>query len=74
METLEERNEIIALYEKYGDLLAQSQKQALHLHLIEDLSYSEIGEELAMTRSGAYDAVKKAKLKLKDISKKINNN
>ncbi|TPR54749.1 sigma factor-like helix-turn-helix DNA-binding protein [Metamycoplasma neophronis] len=72
MESLEERNLIIKLYEKYGDLLAQSQKQALYLHLFEDLSYAEIGVELAMTRSGAFDAVKKAKAKLLTIDQKIN--
>ncbi|MBN4089612.1 hypothetical protein [Mycoplasma enhydrae] len=68
---IDERNKIIELYEKYGNLLAQSQKQALYLHLIEDLSFAEIGVELAMTRSGAYDAVKKAKLKLIEFAKKI---
>ncbi|WP_027122449.1 hypothetical protein AB5V95_02625 [Metamycoplasma spumans] len=71
MESLEERNQLIQLYEKYNEFLAQSQKQALYLHLFEDLSYSEIGMELAMTRSGAFDAVKKAKLKLLSINKKI---
>ncbi|WP_045433308.1 sigma factor-like helix-turn-helix DNA-binding protein [Metamycoplasma canadense] len=72
METIEEREKIIELYERYGNLLAQSQKQALHLHLIEDLSYAEIANELAMTRPGAYDAVKKAKQKLILLDKKIN--
>ncbi|AZZ65272.1 hypothetical protein DMC14_000430 [Metamycoplasma phocicerebrale] len=72
MENIEERNKIIDLFDKYGELLAQSQKQALYLHLIEDLSFSEIGVELAMTRAGAYDAVKKAKQKLLLFDKKIN--
>ncbi|CRH47024.1 hypothetical protein [Mycoplasmopsis arginini] len=72
MEDIEEREKIIELYEKYGQLLAQSQKQALHLHLIEDLSFAEIGSELAMSRAGAFDAVKKAKQKLILLDKKLN--
>ncbi|MBN0919480.1 hypothetical protein [[Mycoplasma] gypis] len=71
-ELLQERELIINLFEKYQDLLPRSQKQALYLHLFEDLSFSEIGSELAMTRSGAFDAVKKGKLKLQNIAKKIN--
>ncbi|WP_330463335.1 hypothetical protein [Metamycoplasma gateae] len=72
MADISEREEMIELYEKYGSLLAQSQKQALHLYLIEDLSFSEISQELAMTRPGAYDAVKKGKQKLISLNKKLN--
>ncbi|AXE61028.1 hypothetical protein DA803_02955 [[Mycoplasma] phocae] len=71
MENISERTTIIELYEKYQDLLTQAHKQALYLYYFEDLSYSEIAKELAMTRSGAFDAVKKAKEKLLDIDKKI---
>ncbi|RMA78543.1 hypothetical protein JN00_0373 [Metamycoplasma subdolum] len=74
MESFEERKKYIELYEKYKDLLAQSQKQALYLQLFEDLSISEISEELAMTRSGVFDALKKGKKKLLDIENKINKN
>ncbi|BDX52937.1 sigma factor-like helix-turn-helix DNA-binding protein [Metamycoplasma equirhinis] len=72
METINERTKIIELFEKYKDLLAQSQRQAMYLHYFEDLSFSEIANELAMTRSGAFDAVKKAKAKLIEINNKIN--
>ncbi|QJG66872.1 sigma factor-like helix-turn-helix DNA-binding protein [Mycoplasma phocoenae] len=68
---LEEMEFISQLYEKYKDLLPQSQKQALYLRLYEDLSFSEIGTELAMTRSGAFDAVKKGKKKLIEIHQKV---
>lgn len=71
METIEERDYYVKLFEKYGDLLPQSQKQALQLLLYEDLSYGELAQELAMSRPGAYDAVKKAKLHLKQIDEKL---
>ncbi|WP_412031670.1 sigma factor-like helix-turn-helix DNA-binding protein [Metamycoplasma buccale] len=72
MDDLQSRNKYAELYEKYKDLLAQSQKQALYLYFFEDLSLSEIAIELAMTRSGVYDAIKKGKAKLLSIDKKIN--
>lgn len=72
MEDIEKRLQTINLFEKYGNLLSQSQKQALQLHLIEDLSYSEMSEIMAMTRAGAYDAVKKGISKLIEIDKKMN--
>ncbi|ACF07016.1 putative UPF0122 protein MCAP_0480 [Metamycoplasma arthritidis] len=71
MESIEERSKFIELYEKFGALLAQSQKQALYLHLFEDLSLAEISQELAMTRSGVYDAIKKGKVKLLLISMEL---
>ncbi|MBN0970498.1 sigma factor-like helix-turn-helix DNA-binding protein [Mycoplasma phocoeninasale] len=71
MENISERTKVVELFEKYKDLLTNSQKQALYLHYFEDLSFSEIAQELAMTRSGAYDAVNKAKQKLFSIDSKI---
>ncbi|MGX9340627.1 sigma factor-like helix-turn-helix DNA-binding protein [Mycoplasma sp. 128] len=71
---LEEREYLVELFEKYQQLLPTSQRQALYLHLIEDLSFSEMSEELAMTRSGAFDAVKKGKKKLLEIAKKLEQN
>ncbi|MGX9339177.1 sigma factor-like helix-turn-helix DNA-binding protein [Mycoplasma sp. 332] len=71
MEDIEEREKIIKLFDKYGQLLPQSQKQALYLHLIEDLSFAEIADELAMSRPGAFDAVKKARQKLILLDKKL---
>ncbi|ENY69383.1 Hypothetical protein MAU_0950 [Metamycoplasma auris 15026] len=72
MQDLEERDNLIKLFEKYGQLLAQSQKQVLYLYLFEDLSFQEIANELAMSRAAAYDALKKGKQKLLLFDKKIN--
>ncbi|VEU78095.1 sigma factor-like helix-turn-helix DNA-binding protein [Mycoplasmopsis columbinasalis] len=66
--------ELIALYEKYGSLLTQTQKQAFHLRFFEDLSYQEIANVLVTTRSAAYDSVKKAIDKLEKINNKLKNN
>jgi len=50
---------------------AQSQFQILHLYLNEDLSIGEISKLLAMTRSAVFDAFKKGKKKLIEISQKL---
>lgn len=69
--TLEEREEWVVLYETYGGLLTQTQKQALHLSLIEDLSLGEIAEILATTRQAVNDAIRKGKNKLLKIKESV---
>ena len=45
------------LFDFYGALLTQKQQECLHLHLYDDLSLSEIGEELGISRQAAYDNI-----------------
>ena len=59
------------LYDLYGGLLTKSQKIVYEYHVIDDLSFSEIGEELGMSRQAAYDLYKSADKKLKDIDTKL---
>lgn len=69
--TFEERDELAQLFETYGALLTQTQKQALYLKLIEDLSLGEIAEELAVSRQAVNDAINKGKAKLLKIKEGI---
>lgn len=59
------------LFDLYGGILNQKEQEVFKFHIIEDLSFNEIGEELSITRQGAYDIYKKADKKLKDIDDKI---
>jgi predicted DNA-binding protein YlxM (UPF0122 family) len=68
---LEYREKISILLETYGNLLTQTQKQALHFYYVEDLSLREIGDLTATTRNAAYDAIKKGEQKLLDIEQKM---
>lgn len=68
---INERDELIELFEKYQGLLTQAQRQAMHLYLIEDLSLAEVAEELATTRQAVHDAINKGKAKLKKINESI---
>ena len=68
---LEARIKLSQLFDLYQKLLSQSQRQTLHLHLIEDLTISEIAKELATTRQAVLDAIQKGIKKLNKISKKV---
>ncbi|WP_029906398.1 sigma factor-like helix-turn-helix DNA-binding protein [Mycoplasmopsis opalescens] len=63
----------IDLFEKYASFLTQTQKQAFILYFHENLSYQEIADIFATTRSAVYDAVSKAIKKLEKIEEKIAN-
>lgn len=56
-------NELIDFYEQ---LLTPRQKEMLHYHYREDLSLSEIAENLGISRNGVYDALKKAEDRLEE--------
>ena len=59
------------LYDLYGGLLSNNQKTVYEYHVIDDLSFSEIGDELKISRQAAYDLYKTADMKLRDIDKKL---
>lgn len=52
-----EANELLDVY---GDLLTQRKKEILELYFQEDLSYTEISEELSISRAAAQDSVRKS--------------
>ena len=61
---LTDREIYTQLFEEYQPILSQTQKQVMHLYLIEDLSLVEIAEIMATTRQAINDALKKAQKKL----------
>ena len=48
------------LLDLYGVLLTDNQLQIMEAYYMDDLSLSEIGENLNITRSAVYDAIKKS--------------
>ncbi|MFV8477519.1 sigma factor-like helix-turn-helix DNA-binding protein [Mycoplasma sp. VS410B] len=60
-----------ALFDKYGKLLTQNQQQVFRLYYEQDLSYAEVAEILATTRSAAYDTLNKAIKNLLKYEKQI---
>ncbi|MBU4693128.1 hypothetical protein KQ876_02820 [Mycoplasma sp. CSL7491-lung] len=62
--SIENLQKYTILYEKYKGALTQNQQQAFELYFYNDLSYAEVAQILAATRSAAYDSVTKAIKKL----------
>ncbi|VEU60516.1 Sigma-70, region 4 [Mycoplasmopsis bovigenitalium] len=68
---LDKREHLITLFEKYQNFLTQTQSQAFQLYFLEDMSYQEIANLTATTRTAAYDSVKKAINKLERLEQKM---
>ena len=58
------------LYDFYGDLLTERQKEFYDLYYNDDLSLSEIAENYDITRQGVRDIVVRAERTLEDIEEK----
>lgn len=62
---MEKRFELGWLLDFYGPLLTGHRRELVRLYCDEDLSLSEIAEQLGISRQGVYDAVRKAEVQLK---------
>ncbi|MCK9443546.1 MAG: HTH domain-containing protein [Tissierellaceae bacterium] len=68
---MEKLVEIGILFDFYGKLLSKKQYSVVELYYIHDLSLSEIGEELNISRQGVYDTLKRAEQKLYKFEKDL---
>lgn len=59
------------LFDFYGALLTGKQQQCLEMHYIHDLSLSEIGSELGVSRQAVYDILKRAEQTLEEYEAKL---
>ena len=66
METLE----MALLFDYYGELLTDRQKQCFDLRYNQDLSLSEIAQELKVSRQGVYDNLSRAEALLRNMEEK----
>ncbi len=62
--------DMILLYDYYGDLLTDRQKECFELRYYQDLSLSEIGEELGISRQGVHDNLSRAEALLRNMEAK----
>lgn len=65
-----EATELIMLYDYYGDLLTDRQRECFELRYNQDLSLGEIGQELGISRQGVYDNLSRTELQLKNMEAK----
>ncbi len=65
-----EATQLILLYDYYGDLLTQRQRECFELRYNQDLSLGEIGQELGISRQGVFDNLSRTEALLKNMEKK----
>jgi len=58
------------LFDFFGDLLTDKQREYFDLHHNEDLSLSEIAEKAGITRQGVYDIIARAERTLEEMERK----
>lgn len=59
------------LYDFYGALLSESQLEVMTMYHEDNLSLSEIAEELGMSRQAVHYTLKKAETKLEEYDEKL---
>ena len=60
-----------ALFDLYGALLTEKQQKCLELHLFEDFSLSEIGEDLGISRQAVYDIIHRSEQAMEAYEAKL---
>ena len=59
------------LFDFYGDLLNEHQRDIYENFLLNDLSLAEIADEQGITRQGVHETVRRCEKKLKDYENKL---
>ncbi len=59
------------LYDVYGALLTERQRELFELYYEQDLALAEISEEAGITRQGARDAIGHAEAALREFEEKL---
>lgn len=68
---IDNREEIIELFDIYGNLLTEKQQTYFKDYYFFDLSFSEIAENYEISRNAVFDQIKKAIANLCDIDSKL---
>ncbi len=63
--------EVSILYDLYGELLPERQREIFRLYHEDNYSLSEIGTEFGITRQGVHEAVKRSEEKLTEYEEKL---
>lgn len=58
------------LFDFYGELLTEKQREYFDLHYNEDLSLAEIAEQSGISRQGVWDNIRRAEAAMTEIEEK----
>ncbi|RKJ76617.1 DNA-binding protein [Pyramidobacter sp. CG50-2] len=64
---MERRIQLSRLYDLYGPLLTERQRRVYEMHDLDDLSLSEIADDLGISRQGVSDQLQRARDRLDEI-------
>lgn len=62
--------EMILLYDYYGDLLTDRQRECFEMRYNQDMSLGEIAEELGISRQGVHDNLNRTEALLRNMEAK----
>ena len=71
LDTLQARGRILALYERYGALLTEHQREVIDLYLRSDWSLAEIAAHAGTSRAAVHDIVRRSTLALEDYERRL---
>lgn len=71
LEEIDKIVELSMLYDFYGELLKEHQKQIFEDYILNDLSLSEIASEQGISRQGVHDIVKRCSKQLESYEEKL---
>jgi predicted DNA-binding protein YlxM (UPF0122 family) len=71
LDTLQARGRTLALYERYGALLTEHQRQVIDLYLRSDWSLAEIAASHGTSRAAVHDIVRRSTRALQDYEKRL---
>lgn len=71
LDTLQTRGRTLALYERYGALLTEHQREVMDLYLRSDWSLAEIALHQKTSRAAAHDIVRRSTRALQEYEKRL---
>ena len=71
LDTLQVRSRFLALFDRYGTLLTDHQREVLDLHLKSDWSLSEIAANQGTSRAAVHDIVRRSTSSLEDYERRL---
>ena len=63
--------QVTILFDFYGDMLTEKQKEVIDLYYNEDLSLAEIAADSGITRQGVRDSIKRAEATLFELEERL---
>ena len=71
LDTLQARGRALALYERYGALLTDHQREVVDLYLKSDWSLAEIASHHGTSRAAVHDIVRRSTLAMQEYEKRL---